>query len=109
MKTLNIGLHGEAILMVLDKLPEEAKKLPHTGDLIIAASETVGNHHRIFCEEKEAVMYEKDGVLYLAVTSPVGVVCGDKHDKAVLEPGFYQIDKQREWDYLSQMERQVAD
>lgn len=109
MKKLNIGLHGEAILITVDALPKGAKKLPHNGDLIIAASETVGNHHRIFCEEKEATMYEKDGILYLKVESPVGVVCADKHDKAVLEPGFYQIDKQREWDYIGQMERQVAD
>jgi hypothetical protein len=52
MTTLNFGLHGEAKLLVIDSLPEGAKQLPHTGDLIIAASETVGNHHRIYCDEK---------------------------------------------------------
>lgn len=105
----NIMFHGEATLKVIDKLPVGAKKLPHNGDLIIAASETVGNHHRIYCEEKEAVMYERDGVLYLKVETPVGVVCADKHDLAVLDPGIYEIGTQREWDYLEQMERNVAD
>lgn len=109
MKTLKIGLHGEATLTTVDKLPGGAVKQPHNGDLIIAASETVGNHHRIFCEEKEASLYEKDGTLYLKVESPVGVVCADKHDRAVLDPGVYQVSKQREWDYLEKMERSVAD
>jgi hypothetical protein len=109
MKKLKIGLHGEAIITSINKLPEGAVKQPHTGDLIIAASETVGNHHRIFCEEKEASLYERDGILYLKVESPVGVVCADKHDQAVLDPGVYQIGVQREWDYLEQMERSVAD
>lgn len=108
-KTLNIGLHGEATLTAIDALPEFAVKQPHNGDLIIAASETVGNHHRIYCEEQEAALYERDGVLYLKVNSPVGVVCADKHDRAELMPGVYQIGKQREWDYLAQMERAVAD
>lgn len=105
----NVMFHGEAILTVIDQLPEGAIKKPHNGDLIIAASETVGNHHRIFCEEKEAALYERDGVLYLKVESPVGVVCADKHDKAILDPGVYEVGAQREWDYLTQMERQVAD
>ena len=85
MTTLTVGLHGEAVLTSIDKLPEGAKKQPHNGDLIIAASETVGNHHRIYCEEKEASLYEKDGVLYLKVESPVSITCVDKHDRAVLD------------------------
>lgn len=108
-KTLKMGLHGEATLTIVSELPQGAVKQKHTGDLIIAASETIGNHHRIFCEEKEAALYEKDGVLYLKVESPVGVVCADKHDKAVLDPNIYEVGAQREWDYLEQMERQVAD
>lgn len=101
--------HGEAVLKPIDKLPEGAKQQPHTGDLIVAASETVGHHHRVYCEEKEAQMYERDGVLYLKVESPVGLTCRDKHDEVTLTPGVYEIGAQREWDYLEQMERQVAD
>ena len=104
-----IGLHGEAILKKIDKLPEGAIQRLHNGDLIIAASETVGHHHRVFCEEKEAQIYERDGVLYLKVDSPVNLSCKGKHDTEVLEPAVYEISAQREWDYLSQMERAVAD
>jgi len=106
---INVGFHGEAVLKPIAGLPKGAKKQPHNGDLIIAASETVGHHHRVYCEEKEAALYEKDGVLYLKVEFPVGLTCRDKHDEVTLDPGVYQIGAQREWDYLSQMERQVAD
>jgi hypothetical protein len=58
---------------------------------------------------KEAQLYERDGVLYLKVDSPVGVVCADKHDKAVLDPGVYEVGKQFEWDYIAQMQRSVED
>lgn len=105
----NIMFHGEAVLIAVQSLPEGATKQPHNGDLIIAKSETVGNHHRIYCQEKEAALYERDGVLYLKVETPVGVVCADKHDTAVLDPGVYEIGKQREWDYIGQLERSVQD
>lgn len=109
MTTLAFGLHGEAKLFVVDKLPEGAKKVPHTGDLIIAASETVGNHHRIYCTEKEASLYDLDEKRYLEVIKSVGLVCADKHDQAVLEPGVYEVGKQFEWDYIAEEERSVAD
>jgi hypothetical protein len=104
-----IGLHGEATLTKIETIPSGAVKIPHTGDLILVASETIGNHHRIFCTENEAVLYEKDGTLYLKVMSPVAITCADKHDRTVLSPNQYLIGKQREWDYLQQMERSVAD
>lgn len=106
---INVGFHGEAVLKPIDGLPKGSKKKKHTGDLIIAASETVGHHHRIYCEEKEAALYEKDGVLYLKVDSDVSLTCRDKHDAVTLNPGVYEVGAQREWDYLEQIERQVAD
>lgn len=101
--------HGEATLKPVTALPEGAKQQKHTGDLIIAASETVGHHHRIYCTEAEAQIYERAGVLYLKVDSPVGLTCRDKHDEVTLTPGVYEIGAQREWDYLTQLERRVAD
>lgn len=106
---IKIGLHGEATLTLIGEMPDGVVKQPHNGDLIIAASETVGHHHRIYCEEKEASLYERDGVVYLKVESPVSVVCKGKHDEAVLTPGVYKVGKQREWDYLAQMSRNIAD
>lgn len=106
---IKIGLHGEAILMKIDALPEGVKQLPHNGDLIIAPSETLGHHHRVYCGEQEAQLYERDGVLYLNVDSPVSVSCKGKHDTEKLDIGTYYIGAQQEWDYLSQMKRNVAD
>lgn len=106
---LKIGFHGEATIKPIDELPDGVKLQPHKGDLILAASETVGNHHRIYCEEHQARLYERDGVLYLQVDSPVDLTCRDKHDAVTIAPGAYEIGAQREWDYLGEMERRVAD
>lgn len=105
----SILLHGEATLKPVSALPSGAEKQPHNGDLIIAASETVGHHHRVYCEEKEAALYERDGVLYLKVETPVDVTCRDKHDAVTLDPGVYEVGAQREWNYLEKIERKVAD
>lgn len=106
---LDVIFHGEATIKPVAKIPEGAVKQPHNGDLIIAPSETVGHHHRIYCEEKEAALYERDGVLYLKVDSSVDLTCRDKHDAVTIEPGVYEVGKQREWNYLEQMEQYVAD
>lgn len=109
MKKDQIVLHGEAVLKRIDKLPDGAVKQPHNGDLIVAPSETVGHHHRFFCDEKEAQLYERDGVLYLKVDSPVELTCKDKHDTVTFDVGVYEVGAQREWDYIGEMERQVMD
>ena len=107
--TIKIGFHGEATITPVGSLPEGAIKQPHNGDLIIAPSETVGHHHRIYCEEQEAQLYEIGSVLYLKVDKPVDVTWRDKHDAVTLQPDVYKIGAQREWDYLAEMERRVAD
>jgi len=107
MKT--VKFHGEATIKPVERLPEDATMLEHNGDLIIAPSETVGNHHRIYCDEKEAQLYERNGVLYLKVDSPVSVTCRDKHDAFTVDVGVFEIGAQREWNYLEQMEQSVGD
>jgi hypothetical protein len=104
-----ITLHGEAVVVDIDALPEGCKPVKHNGDVIVAPSETVGHHHRIYCEQDEVEVFEKDGDMYLKVNKPVSLTCKGKHDKTPVMPGIKKIDKQREWDYIQQMERQVAD
>lgn len=102
-------LHGEATLRPIAGIPEGATPLPHNGDLIIAASETVGHHHRIYCKPEEAMLYEKEGVVYLKVNSPVNLECRGKHDTEVLTNPAYVIGAQREYDYFADRERRVSD
>lgn len=104
--------HGEVGIFKTEKsIPADAKQVKGDGKkYILANSETTGNHHCL--EEKEGVeLYEKDGVLWLKNDVPVDVFCvvKERHDTITLEPGVYEIEPQQEWDYLSQMNRNVAD
>lgn len=103
--------HGEVTIFQIESLPSGIKKVENKDDkYILADSETTGNHH---CLEKKAgiELYERDGVLYMKNTVPANVFCVDvkRHDTITLEPGIYEIDKAKEYDYLTEETRNVAD
>jgi len=104
-------LHGEVLIHRIKELPDSASKLNLSCDYhIIAPSETTGNHHVV--DVKEGVeFYTKDGVLYLKNETETSVRCliKERHDAITLEPGIWEIDKQQEYDYLTQEKRAVAD
>ena len=104
--------HGELGIFQTNKaIPEGANRVKaKDGRYIVADSETTGNHHCV--EEKEGVeLYEKDGVLYLKNEVPVDVYCviKERHDNITLEPGVWEIEPAKEYDYLSREVRNVAD
>jgi len=109
---MKVWNHGELCIFESNKIiPTDAKKLKGDGKkFIVAPSETSGNHHCI--EEKEGVeLYEKDGVMYLKADEPVDVFCvmKDRHDTITLEPGVYEIEPAKEFDYISGEKRNVQD
>lgn len=103
--------HGEVCLRQINELPQGLVSLkPKSKRYIIADSETTGNHHCI--EEKQGVeLYEKDGVLYLKNDVPCKMFCVDasRHDTEVLPAGIWEINRAKEYDYLTEMVRSVAD
>lgn len=103
--------HGELGIFQADSMPKGATKLKGDGKkYIVADSETTGNHHCV--EEKEGVeIYEKDGVMYLKNEVPVDVFCvvKERHDTITLEPSIWEIEPAKEFDYLKQETRNVAD
>lgn len=104
-------LHGECILTKVNKLPKGVirKKLKDNYQ-IIANSETSGNHHVVDIEEG-VEFYEKDGKLYLKVENEATVRCliKERHDEVKIDKGIYEIDYQKEFDYLDNTERLVRD
>lgn len=103
--------HGECILFKIKELPSGLNKIKSKdGRYIVANSESTGNHHCI-AEDTGIEMYEKDGILYLKNDVPATLYCVDekRHDKEVLEPGIWEIDKAREYDHLTEMTRRVVD
>jgi len=103
--------HGEAILSKVSVVPVGAKKVKSlNGSFIIAESETSGNHHLVL--EKDGVdMYELNGVLYVTNDVEAEVKCVDekRHDTITLEPGVWKVDRAKEYDFLRDEIRSVAD
>lgn len=110
-------MHGDVLIKPIDSLPNGVKVIEKRlakgshitrPDWILAEGEHTGHAHRVVCDDKAAEMYERDGVLYLKVNEAVEVSHEEHHTKPI-RPGLYEIGYQREFDYLTQMERQVMD
>lgn len=105
-------LHGECVIkQSKNDIPLEAKKVEAiNGDYIIADSETIGNKHCI--KAKEGIeFYEKDEILYMKNIVDAEIFCLNKerHDSITLQPGVYEIEKAKEYDYLKDEVRRIAD
>lgn len=105
--------HGEVGIYQRDKLPKGLKKVKSKEDkYILADSETTGNHHCL--ENKPGVELfreDEDGILWMKTSVPVDVFCviKERHDTITLEPGVYEIDKAKEYNYLNDEVMNVAD
>lgn len=103
--------HGECLMKCVSEIPKNAKEVkPKKGIWIIAESEQSGNHHII--EESDGLeMYEENGVLYLKndVEAKVSCVLKERHDTEVIPPGVWKIERAREYDFLKDEIRSVAD
>jgi len=105
--------HGECLLMKSCKLPEGLKKVKlfDKGCYRLADSETSGNFHLLEAKEGVELFEDSNGVLWLKNDVPTEVYCAikERHDNITLEPGIWEIDKAREYDYMTDLTRKVAD
>jgi hypothetical protein len=103
-------LHGEAMITECE-LPSGAKPLEIKGSqLVIAPSETTGNHHVV--ENAEGCeFFVSDGVRYMKNSGPTNVKCvhPDRHDDIEIPAGTWEFGAQREYDYFEQSHQQVRD
>jgi hypothetical protein len=80
------------------------------GKYIIAESETTGNHHCLKADDG-VKLFEKDGIMYLKNDVPAEVFCvlKERHDEITLDPGIWEIEPAKEYDYYKEAHRNVAD
>lgn len=104
-------LHGECMIAEIDALPEGLRQRDYKDSIMIAESETVGNEHRIKVKEGVEFFEDAHGILYMRNTVPTEVYClhEARHDTIELPEGIWQIDKAKEYDYLSSNIIQVRD
>ena len=104
-------LHGECIIKEIEKLPENLEKREDEDSIMIAESETVGNEHRIRVKEGIEFFEDENGTLYMRNATPTEVYClhEQRHDTIEIPEGIWEIDKAVEYDYSTQVEREVID
>jgi hypothetical protein len=103
-------LHGEAMITE-SELPAGAEKLTvNDKHLIIADSESTGNHHVV--ENAEGCeFYTLDGIRYMKNSEPTSVKCvhENRHDALEVPAGTWAFGAQQEYDYFSQSHQAVRD
>jgi hypothetical protein len=105
-------LHGECAIKTNAKVPANAKLRKIKGNqVIIADSETTGNHHVVDVIKGVEFFDTKEGVSYMKNSVPTKVRCvmADRHDEITLEAGTYEFGIQQEYDYFEQALRNVRD
>jgi len=105
-------LHGEAMIFQ-SKLPAGAKKFVSKNEkyLIIADSETTGNHHVVDVKEKVEFYMDENGTMFMVNEEPTDVRClhPDRHDAVTIQPGCWEFGVQQEYDHFAQHLKNVRD
>jgi hypothetical protein len=109
MKLNDVILHGECTVF-LSALPKSAKKLNVGTHVIVADSETTGNHHVV--DVLDGVDFYQDGetkYMVSTVETQIRCVLAERHDAIVLPPGTYEFGFQQEYDPFTARMNKVRD
>lgn len=101
---------GDVLIRKVDALPDGLKTVPRDarGRLVLAEGEVTGHAHVVDCPEATflaADLADLEG-RFLKIEREASVV-HEEHDTLTLEPGLYEVRRQRE--YETDAERYVAD
>jgi hypothetical protein len=80
------------VLIIPSNTSATGTKLPH---LTLAEGEVTGHRHQI--SNGEAELFERDGVLYLKVLSPMAIFTHEEHAQITIPQGNWEIRIQREY------------
>jgi len=107
---------GDVLFQRLAKLPSEAGtnvgiyKMTDRGPrLVLAEGEATGHAHILEPEGESDAQLIAIGERMLLKLSKGGTVTHEEHKPVRLEAGIWQVGRVREYDYLNQVTRAVAD
>lgn len=104
-------LHGECGI-IQTEIPADAEVIDMSQDkcLIIADSETTGNHHVMDISPGIEVL-KKNNQRFVRNSVPASVRCvvADRHDTLTVPPGEWEITVAQEFDYFEMSKRNVRD
>lgn len=106
----NVILHGECMVFP-STLPSTAQRqVLNSKVLVVADSETTGNHHVV--DVMEGVEVYRDGeriFIQNSVPTTIRCVLADRHDAIELSPGTYEFGTQQEYDPFTARLNKVRD
>lgn len=94
------------------ELPADVKEKKVDGKyLIVADSETTGNHHVVDNLKGVNFFENAGGTVFMQNTEPTQIRCviDNRHDAIELEPGTWEFGVQQEYDYYTESLRAVQD
>jgi len=105
---MNIYRHGDVLIRQIAKLPEGLNKVKQDKEFILAYGEITGHRHVLKTADPVITVYENEGKTYLHVEKPAEVT-HEEHKKISIEPGFYVVETEREYDYFKEEKAKVID
>jgi hypothetical protein len=102
--------HGECIIFE-SKIPAEGIEEKNEGEFVIVAnSETTGNHH-VIDMAPDVKFFTHEGKRFMKNSSPATVRCvmADRHDALAIPAGEWEVGIAQEFDYFTKAKRNVAD
>lgn len=94
---------GDVLISQITKLPDNLEKLDHK---IVAHGES-GHFHRL---EKGTIYETKtaERLMFIEIKEPTKIV-HEEHKAIRIEPGFYEVKREREFDPFADVIREVRD
>ncbi len=97
--------HGDVLIEQVGEIPKSAKK-QKTERIVIAEGEVTGHAHVVTTPGVES--FVEDAMMYIKSLIPWEVK-HEEHAPIEIPPGIYKISRVREYDHITEMERQVRD
>ena len=93
---IEVYRQGDVSILAVKRLPKRAKRVK--GEPILVRGEITGHAHRLI--EGKVRLYQLAGILYLRVLSEVAKLYHEEHGDVYLPHGDFQINRQREYDWM---------
>lgn len=98
--------HGDLLLVAIDSIPKDAKRLNIQSGFVIERGE--GVHTHIFPDVEGIEVYQKNGETFVRVTKPTKLD-HEEHGFQTVQPGTYKKRIERVFDYEQMEARKVID
>jgi limonene-1,2-epoxide hydrolase len=114
---VKVILHGECMVFRTPQLPSGLKPVskqkisPDRRFVVVAPSETTGNHHVVDVLDGVDFYEDDGGTLFMQNSVPTQIRCvlAERHDAIILEPNTWEFGTQQEYDHISEELQKVRD